>query len=62
MDVECSCLLQVLAFVYDKEVVSAMFDKIPERYADRSSGFCRVVAEPRLRRGDAAQMAIIELV
>ncbi|KAK9815392.1 hypothetical protein WJX72_002936 [[Myrmecia] bisecta] len=53
---------QVLGFVYDKEVVKNLFDEAPKRYGDRTSGYCRVTREVRLRRGDAAQMAYIELV
>jgi ribosomal protein L17 len=53
---------QAAAFVYDKDIVAALFAEAPARYADRASGYCRVVTEPRVRRGDAAEMAAIELV
>lgn len=53
---------QAAAYVYDKEIVAALFAEAPSRYADRGSGYCRVVTEPRVRRGDAAEMAAIELV
>lgn len=51
-----------MAFVYDKELVANLFKAAPERYADRAGGYTRVKAEPFLRRGDATEMAIIELV
>ena len=53
---------QAAACVYDKDIVSALFKEAPARYADRASGYCRVVAEARVRRGDSAEMAAIELV
>ena len=53
---------QAAAFVYDKDIVAALFAEAPFRYADRGSGYCRVVTEPRVRRGDSAEMAAIELV
>eukprot|EP00934_Nitzschia_sp_Nitz4_P006035 Nitzschia sp. Nitz4//scaffold1_size375055//256802//257269//NITZ4_000300-RA/size375055-processed-gene-0.378-mRNA-1//1//CDS//3329541117//6025//frame0 len=52
---------QALAWVYDKEIVRAMFLQAPERYGERNGGYCRVV-KTLTRRGDNAQMAIIELV
>ena len=57
-----SCLMQALAFVFDKDLVGRMFEKAPTTYNDRSSGYCRVVRETKVRRGDAAQMATIELL
>ena len=37
-------------------------EQAPERYADRQGGYCRVLREDLPRRGDSAEMAIIELV
>eukprot|EP00879_Flechtneria_rotunda_P003464 GHRR01003693.1.p1 GENE.GHRR01003693.1~~GHRR01003693.1.p1 ORF type:complete len:177 (+),score=35.05 GHRR01003693.1:68-598(+) len=53
---------QALAFVYDKEIVANLFSAASERYGDRNGGYTRIKAEPYLRRGDATEMAIIELV
>ena len=53
---------QALAWVYDKDLVASLFEQVPERYADRNGGYCRVIREELPRRGDSAQMAIIELV
>lgn len=57
-------LLQALAFVYDQSLVKTLFDEVPTRpsFKDRNGGYCRVIAEPQARRGDAAPMAAIELV
>jgi large subunit ribosomal protein L17 len=54
--------LQALSFLYDPELVKGLFDGVQERYGERAGGYTRVKAEPFLRRGDAAEMAIIELV
>ena len=53
---------QALSFVYDKDLVASLFEQAPERYRERQGGYCRVIREDLPRRGDAAQMAIIELV
>ena len=53
---------QALSYIYDKDLVSSLFEQAPERYADRQGGYCRVLREDLPRRGDSAEMAIIELV
>lgn len=52
---------QALAFIYDESVVKKLFDTIAPRYADRNGGYTRVI-KTGVRRGDAAPMAILELV
>ena len=52
---------QAEAYIFDKELVTALFAAAPERYADRNGGYTRIVRTLR-RRGDNAEMAIIELV
>jgi large subunit ribosomal protein L17 len=50
-----------LGYIYDKKLVHALFAEANERYADRNGGYTRVVRTLR-RRGDNAEMAIIELL
>ena len=52
---------QALAYITKKDVVFKLFDEIAPKYADRNGGYTRVV-KMGSRRGDAAPMAIIELV
>ncbi|MEE0675664.1 MAG: 50S ribosomal protein L17 [Ruminococcus sp.] len=51
----------VLAFVTKEDVVSKLFSEIAPKYADRNGGYTRVT-KIGPRRGDGAEMAIIELI
>ena len=62
MSHDASCILQALAFIYDKDVVATLFEEGPARYGERPGGYCRVINEPVGRRGDNAPMARVELV
>lgn len=52
---------QVLAYVYDETVVKNLFDEIAPKYADRNGGYTRAL-KLGPRRGDAAELVILELV
>lgn len=52
---------QALAYIYEEDVVKKLFDTIAPKYADRPGGYTRII-RVGYRRGDAAEMVILELV
>ncbi len=60
-DGSLSARRRALGYLYDKKLVSELFQAVGERYGDRQGGYTRIVRTKR-RRGDNAEMAIIELV
>ena len=52
---------QAYAQIMDEKVVDKLFTTIAERYKGRTGGYCRVL-KAGIRYGDAADMAVIELV
>ncbi len=51
----------VFAVLQDKESTKKLIEDIAPNYKDRNGGYTRII-KTRTRRGDAAEMAIIELV
>ena len=52
---------QALGFITKEDVANKLFKEIGPKYADRNGGYTRIVRIGP-RRGDAAEMAIVQLV
>ena len=52
---------QALSYITKEDVANKLFKEIGPKYADRNGGYTRVVRIGP-RRGDAAEMAIVQLV
>ena len=52
---------QALGFITREDVAKKVFDEIAPKYADRNGGYTRIT-RIGARRGDAAEVAVIELV
>ena len=52
---------RAIGYIYDKKLVHTLFEKAQERYGDRNGGYTRIFRTIP-RRGDNAQMSIVELV
>lgn len=60
-DGSLSARRQAMGYIYDKQLVHALFEGAQARYGNRNGGYTRIVRTLR-RRGDNAPMAIIELM
>ena len=52
---------QALSFITREDVAKKVFDEVAPKYADRNGGYTRIT-RTGFRRGDAAEMAVIELI
>lgn len=52
---------QALSFITREDVAKKVFDEIAPKYAERNGGYTRIT-RIGTRRGDAAEVAVIELV
>ena len=52
---------KALSFITSEDVAHKLFKEIAPKYAERNGGYTRII-RTGVRRGDAAETAIIELV
>jgi len=52
---------QAMAYIRSKSIVAKLFDQLSSQYAERNGGYTRIIRTGS-RLGDAAPMAILELV
>ncbi len=52
---------QAMSYIMEEDVVTKLFETIAPKYADRQGGYTRIMKKG-FRRGDAAEMVLIELV
>lgn len=50
-----------LAYITKEDVVKKLFNEIAPKYKEKNGGYCRII-KTGPRRGDAAEMCIIELI
>ena len=52
---------QVLAYLTKEDVAKKLFDEVAPKYKEVNGGYCRII-KTGPRRGDAAEMCILELI
>lgn len=52
---------QAFSYIRSKDIVAKLFDEIGDEFEDRNGGYTRIIRTGK-RNGDAAPMAILELV
>ena len=52
---------QAMAYIRSKSIVAKLFDQLSSQYSERHGGYTRII-RTGTRLGDAAPMAILELV
>ena len=60
-ELEKMVILQERSLINGEDLVKHLFDVVAPRFRDRQGGYTRIT-KTALRRGDAAVMAVIELV
>ena len=60
-DKDLAAYRQMLSFITREDVAKKVKDQLAEKYADRNGGYTRIT-RIGARRGDAAELAVIELI
>jgi len=51
---------RAMAFLYKRKTVKVLFDELAPRFMDRAGGYTRIIHTDWRRKGDGAEMAILE--
>ncbi|CRG92993.1 50S ribosomal protein L17, apicoplast, putative [Plasmodium gallinaceum] len=49
-------------YVYDRELANNIVKQAPIKYKERNGGYTKITLLPKSRKGDAARMAVLELL
>lgn len=53
---------RAFAFLYRRKTVHMLFSDVAPRFMDRNGGYTRIIRTDAFRKGDGAEMAILEFV